>query len=141
MSEKSIKSPVNLELGARAEAKLEIKAEIPSASVGRFVDALTDLFRPFSEARGLKADLIRLQREEVAIKVARLAREQTEMSGEKLIAPPLKLLIPLFEQASQEELEDQFILEAWAKLLVSACSPKSISPRFIYLISEWCCSR
>jgi hypothetical protein len=110
MSDRSFKSPVKVELGARAEATLEIKADVPSASLGRFVDALTDLFRPFSEARGLKADLIRLQREEVAIEVARLAREQAEIRDQQLIAPPLKVLIPLFEQASQEDLEDKFML-------------------------------
>jgi hypothetical protein len=117
---KSSKSPLNLELGARAEAKFEVKAEVPPASVGRFVDALTDLFRPFSEARGLKADLIRLQREEVAIRIARLAREQADAREVKLVSPPLKVLIPLFERASQEELDGKFILEAWAKLVVSA---------------------
>jgi hypothetical protein len=136
MTNESIDPPLKVEIAARAEAKLEIRAEVPSDAMGRFVDAVTDLFRPWSEARGLKADLIRLQREEVAIKVARLVRERADIKNEKLIPPPLKVLIPLFEHASQEDVADDFIIEAWAKLLASACTPKSIPPRFISLISE-----
>jgi len=138
MSRKSDKgsSPVQIDIGARAEAKLEVKARVPSSSVGRFVDAVTDLFRPTSEARGLKADLIRLQREEVAIKIAHLARERSIVEGKVLIPPPLKILIPLFERASQEEGSDAFIIDLWANLLISACSADSIPPRFISLIGE-----
>ncbi len=136
MSDQKATSPISFDVGARAEAKLEIKAEVPASSTGRFVDAITDLFRPISEARGLKADLIRLQREEVAIKIAKLAREISDVRGETIVAPPLKILIPLFEKASQEDFDDEFMLDAWAKLLVSASSPNSISPRLISLIGE-----
>ena len=62
-----MKRPVNVDIGAKVEAKLNVKTEVPAKSVGRLVDALTDIIRPFSEARGLKADALRLQREEVAI--------------------------------------------------------------------------
>jgi len=37
-------SPFRVELAANA--KLEVKAEVPTQSVGGFVDALTDLIRP-----------------------------------------------------------------------------------------------
>ena len=53
-----------------AKATLEIKAEVPKESAGRMVDALTDLVRPWSEARGLRADMIRLHREDVALQIA-----------------------------------------------------------------------
>jgi hypothetical protein len=133
---KKSKSPISIDVGARAEASFQVQAKIPSNSMGRFVDALTDLFRPFSEARGLKADLIKLQREEVAIKIAHLARKKAEAKNKSLAPPPLKVLIPLFEKASQEDLDDNAILARWANLLISACSPGSIPPRFISLIGE-----
>jgi hypothetical protein len=99
MSERPDKPPVQIDLGARAEAKLEVKAEVPSASVGRFVDAVTDMFRPFSEARGLRADQIRMQRAEVAIEIARLARQAA--TGQDLELRPVanKVLVPLIEKA------------------------------------------
>jgi hypothetical protein len=40
---KNKKSPINVDLAARAEAKLDIRAEVPSTSVGRLVDAFTDI--------------------------------------------------------------------------------------------------
>jgi hypothetical protein len=57
MARKRFESPVNIDV--KAGARIDVKAEVPSTSVGRFVDAITDLFRPFSEARGLRADQIR----------------------------------------------------------------------------------
>jgi hypothetical protein len=65
------KKQLSVDLAARAEAKLEVKTEVPAASAERLVDALTDIIRPFTERRGFKADLLRLQREEVAIQIAR----------------------------------------------------------------------
>jgi hypothetical protein len=43
---KNKKSPINVDLAARAEAKLDIRAEVPSTSVGRLVDAFTDIIVP-----------------------------------------------------------------------------------------------
>jgi hypothetical protein len=81
MNDKTNPFPVQVDIGAKAEAKFEVKAEVPPVSVGRFVDAITDIFRPFSEARGLRADQIRLQRAEVAIEIARLARQAIVEEG------------------------------------------------------------
>jgi hypothetical protein len=78
---KSKTPQINIDLAARAEAKFDVRAEVPATSVGRLLDALTDLIRPFSEGRGLKADLIRVQREEVAIEIARLARERMRLKN------------------------------------------------------------
>lgn len=75
------KLPVTVDIAARAEAKLEVKAEVPAESTGRLLDALTDIIRPFSESRGLRADTLRLQREEVAIQIAQLA--QNELPSKK----------------------------------------------------------
>jgi hypothetical protein len=72
MDERRGKPPVSVEVGLKAG--LEVKAEIPEKSVGRLVDSLTDLIRPFTEARGLRADQIRLQREDILIEIAKKAR-------------------------------------------------------------------
>jgi hypothetical protein len=53
---------------------MEIKANIPSQAVGRLLDALTDAIRPFTEERGLRADQMRLQREDVLLEIAKKAR-------------------------------------------------------------------
>jgi|SRR6516164_5975791 len=81
---KNKKSSINVDLAARAKARLDIRAEVPTTSVGRLVDALTDIIRPFSEHRGLKADLICVQREEVAIEIARLPRQRIAAERQKI---------------------------------------------------------
>ena len=50
--------PIKVEIGAKAT--VDLKAEVPKESMGRLVDALTDAIRPWTEARGLRADQIRL---------------------------------------------------------------------------------
>ncbi|MCO6187206.1 hypothetical protein [Rhizobium sp. L1K21] len=116
--EKSL--PINVDLGA--SAKLEIKGEIPSSSMGRLFDALTDAIRPFTEARGLRADQIRLQREDVLIEIARRARLRLEEEGEVAQAIPLKTMVPLLEKASLEDPTDEEMIQRWADLLAAEAS-------------------
>lgn len=129
-------SSINVDLGARVEAKLEVRAEIPPSSAGRLVDAITDFFRPYSEKQGLRADQIRLQREEVAIEIAKLARRKAQIESTELIHPPLKVLIPLLEKGSQESIEDEFMINIWSNLLLSASSEDSVPPRFVSIVAE-----
>ncbi|MEN3794097.1 hypothetical protein [Fulvimarina sp. MAC3] len=103
-------------LGARAE----LKAEVPPSSMGRLVDALTDAIRPFTEQRGLNADRVRLQREEVLIEIAKKARQRLEIEGRKIDPIPLRVLHPLLEKASLTENEDEIFIETWANILYSA---------------------
>jgi hypothetical protein len=126
--------PVKVEVGAKAT--LEIKAEIPTASAGRLVDALTDIIRPWSETRGLKADLIRLQREDVALEIARRAARRIELENADPHPIPLKVLIPLLEKGSQEEANDDFMIDMWANLLAAATFDSAVSPRFVGIIGE-----
>lgn len=133
---KAPRSPVNVDVDIKAGARLDVKAEVPSTSVGRFVDALTDLFRPFSEAQGLRADQIRLQRADVAIEIAKRAR--ATMAVEKMEASPVpnKILIPLIEKGSNENLDDEFMIERWGNLLASASSSDEVEPRFVGILGE-----
>jgi hypothetical protein len=126
--------PVKVEVGAKAT--LDIKSEVPAASAGRFVDALTDIIRPWTEKRGLKADLIRLQREDVAYEIARRAARRIESENPSTRPIPLKILIPLLEKGSQEQAEDDFMIDMWANLLAASATDASVSPRFVGIIGE-----
>lgn len=117
MGEDHEKPSVNVDVGLSAKA--EIKGEIPASSMGRFVDALTDAIRPFTESRGLRADQIRLQREDVLIKIALKARRRLELSGIEPRDIPNKTLVPLLEKASLEDPLDEDMLDRWAALLAA----------------------
>lgn len=136
MSSSKEKSPIKAELSARAEAKLEVTATVPESSVGRVVDAVTDVFRPFSESRGLKADQIRLQREDVAIEIAKKTRARLAIENAEIRQVPNKVLIPLIEAASNEEISDGYMLDLWANLLASASTCASVEPRFVGILRE-----
>ena len=126
--------PVKIEVGAKAS--LEIKGEIPTESLGGLVNALTDAIRPWTEARGLKADQIRLQREDVALEIVQKARRR--MILEHIEAKPLssKLLIPFLEKASLED-KDEGLRDAWTSLLVSATrTEKARHLTFIDILSR-----
>lgn len=129
-------SPVKVELGAKAEAKLNVDVTVPEESTGRTLDALTDIIRPWTEARGLKADLIRLQREEVVLEVARIAAERLAIENASVHAVPLKVLVPLLENASNEAADDDYMIDRWADLLSSAAKQIGVEPRFVQIMSE-----
>jgi hypothetical protein len=128
----------NFDIGFSARATLEAKisTEIPSDSSGRLLDTITDMFRPFAERRGLKADLIRLQREEVLIEIAEKAYRRLEIEKADPSPIPNKFLIPFLEKASLED-DDSFLIDRWADLLVSSSmEPASAHPRFVQILSE-----
>lgn len=115
---------------------MDIKAEIPKESTGRLVDAITDIIRPFAEKRGLKADQIRLQREEVLFEIARRAKIRAELEGVRIQPVPNKVLVPILEKASNEELDSTF-LDWWANLLLAAGESGARNrPYFAELISR-----
>jgi hypothetical protein len=103
---------------------VDIKAELPKESTGRLVDALTDIIRPFSETRGLRADQIRLQREEVLIEIAKKARARLEIDGVEVRPIGRKFLVQFLERASSEE-DGTVLLDWWAALLSSASKEKN----------------
>jgi hypothetical protein len=111
------KKPVSVDIGVKAS--LNVKAEIPKESVGRFTDALVDIMRPFSKARGLRADQIRLQRAEIAYEIAKIAKQTAELEKLDLVPPPMKFTVPFLEHASLED-QDTDLHSRWAALLLSA---------------------
>lgn len=130
-------SSFNIDIGASAKANLDIKGEIPSTSLGRAVDAFVDVFRPFTEKQGLKGDMLRLQREEVVLQIARIARERAEIENINLNPVPNKILVPLLEKASLEAETDNEMHKRWAALLLSASEqPRSNQTVFIDILSR-----
>jgi Abortive infection alpha len=111
------KFPAKFELSAKAT--LDLKAEVPRESVGKLVDALADAIRPWTEKRGLRADQIRLQREDILLEITQKARNRLAL--ERIEPRPIssKLLIPFLEKASLED-KDVQLRGAWTSLLVSA---------------------
>jgi hypothetical protein len=131
-------SKVDLDVGLSARATLDarVSTEIPAQSTGRLVDAITDWFRPFTEHRGLRADLIRLQREDVLIEIAKKAYRRLEIENAIPSPVPTKFLIPFLEKASLED-TDGFLIDRWADLLASSSmDPESAHPRFVQILSE-----
>jgi hypothetical protein len=131
-----MKPSARVDISAKAEAKLSVKGEIPQKSMGRLVDSITDIFRPFSEARGLRADHIRLQREEVAIEIARRARERLAIEQSEIHPVESKILIPLIEKASLEDIGNDEMIDRWSALLASASKSSDVEPRYVQILSE-----
>jgi hypothetical protein len=130
------KVAVDIGLGAKASLEVKVSTEIPAQSTGRLLDTLTDIFRPFSERRGLKVDQIRLQREEVLIEIARKAHHRSKIENQPINPLPNKFLVPFLEKASLEEL-DSNLVDRWADLLVStSLDPAGAHPRFVHVLSE-----
>lgn len=130
------KAVVDIGLSARASLEAKVSTEIPAQSSGRLVDALTDIIRPFSERRGLKADQTRLQREDVLIEIAGKARHRMEIEHQIIQPLPNKFLVPFLEKASLEE-PGSILIDRWTDLLVSgALDPSSAHPRFVQILSE-----
>jgi len=113
-----------------------VNITVPPKSTGRLVDALTDIIRPFSEARGLRADQIRLQREDVAVEIAKKARERLAAEKTKIKHVSNKILVPLIEAGSNEEIDDDYMIDLWANLLASAAKHDKVEPRFIGILRE-----
>lgn len=127
-------APVRVDIGLKASA--ELKAEVPSKSMGRLVDALTDAIRPFTETRGLRADQIRLQREDVLIQIAEKARNRATIEGSQLLPVPPKMLVPFLEKASLE-IDDEELKERWASLLLAASTAyESLLLSFVDILSR-----
>jgi hypothetical protein len=114
----SFKKSVSIDVGVSAKAN--VSTEIPSESSGRLLDALTDIIRPFSERRGLIADQIRLQREDVAIEIARRASMKLQIQGQAIKPVPTKFLVNLIESSSLEDQANDDVLELWSNLLANA---------------------
>lgn len=70
------------------------------------------------------------------MEIARRAARRIELENPDPRPVPLKVLIPLLEKGSQEEADDDFMIDMWANLLASAASDISVSPRFVGIIGE-----
>lgn len=94
---------MDIESALGISAKIEVKTEIPTASSGRLVDALTDIIRPVSESLGLLGDKIQLSRQKTLTQIVYLARERIELLNKPTNEVPNKFFLPLLEKASLED--------------------------------------
>jgi hypothetical protein len=128
--------PVKFDVGLKAEAKIDIKTEIPKTVMGRGVNALLDILSPISETAGLVGDRIRLQRLNVALRIAEIARELTDNHTGPLTQIPTKIIVPMIEKCSLEDEESEYI-NWWANLIAGAAKDKSNqNPVFIDFMSK-----
>jgi hypothetical protein len=134
--EGAAKPSVSIDVSFGAKANFEVKAEIPKEQKGALVAALTDVIRPFTEKRGLKADQIRLQREDVLLEIAKKARAWADIEHLKIQPVPMKLLVPLLEKASLED-QNEDMRDIWASLLLSAsCDYQARHLSFVDILSR-----
>ncbi len=137
--------------GGKPKVNAVIEAKIPQKSSGKFVEAtarlvnaganaveaITDIVRPLTEWAGLRGDRLRLQREEVALEIARRAGDRIKVQNAPRIPIPTKTVVRLLESGSLEEPTDNTMIEMWANLLASAAhDPSAATPRFISILED-----
>jgi hypothetical protein len=113
-----------------------VSITVPEAVTGRLIDTVTDWFAPFTEAKRLRGDQIRLQREDVLIKIARKAKSRELIEKFDPEKVELKFIVPFLEQASLENI-DSDLVDWWASLLNSARKNLNFSqPIFVDFMSK-----
>jgi hypothetical protein len=108
--------------GASVKVDVDIRTEVPPASSGRTLDALTDLIRPISESLGFLGDKIQLGRQKTLLEIAKLAKERIDASGKPTHPIPTKFFLPLLEKASLEDVTDDTLINMWANLMATAAT-------------------
>lgn len=119
------KFPVNIDLGASAKLSVDIKGTIPEKSLGGLLDCIVDIIRPFSEARALRADHLRLQREDVFYEITQRAKNRLQLENKPIRPIPIKTIVPLLEKASLEDPNSELI-DWWAHLLASSSQDQGL---------------
>jgi len=120
-----------------SDGPLKVDVTVGKRATEKLIDAAVDAFSPATETLGLLGDAVRLARIEVAVAISRRAKAIADEQGLTLTAPPLKFLVPFYEKASTEDLEDDTLVEMWARLLASAGSDYDARYlRYTSLLSE-----
>jgi hypothetical protein len=113
-----------------------VNINVPSQPVGRLIDVVAGVLSPFAEKGRLRADQIRLQREDVLIEIAKKAKERLAVETTPIKPIPNKILVPLLEAASNEDIDDTYMVDMWARLLASATKESKTEPRYIGILKE-----
>jgi len=116
---------------------LQVSAEIPKATAGRTVDALTDLIRPVSEAFGLLGDKIALRRQATLLEIAKRTKERLALTRQPVKPIPPKFLVPLLEKASLEDVTNEKLISMWSNLLATAATEEvELLGQYTTILSE-----
>ncbi|WP_417483029.1 Abi-alpha family protein [Maricaulis sp.] len=114
----------------------KVDVTVGERSVDKLIDAVVDTFSPATEVLGALGDAVRLGRVEMAARITVRAKQIADANGLRLLAPPLKFLVPYYERASLEE-DDTELTELWAQLLVSSGSdPRNARPIYVDILSK-----
>jgi hypothetical protein len=130
-----IEASAKLSLSRKKNVTEVIPPDVTRAKAGAWLD----LVSPLTEWAGLKGDqlrhkrdILRLQREDVLLRIAQKAKQEIEREGKPIEAVPNKFLIPFLEQASLED-PDSGLVDLWASLLASAST--NFKPYHIHFVS------
>lgn len=121
---------VKVDVGLGAKLNIDVKTEVPAEVSGKALSTFTDLVKFWFSPSELKPELLRLQKEEVALKVALLMQERLAVESSTEGAPT-KVLVPLFETASLEDPEDDYFIEKWAELGASCVKAPKAQHRYL----------
>ncbi len=132
-----VKAVIEAKIPQKSSAKLvEATARFVNAGANA-VEAITDIVRPLTEWAGLKGDRLRLQREEVALEIAKRANDRIKAQKAPRTPIPTKTVVRLLESGSLEEPTDDTMIEMWANLLASAAhDPDAAAPRFVSILED-----
>jgi hypothetical protein len=132
-----VKAVIEAKIPQKSSAKLvEAGARLVNAGANA-VEAITDIVRPLTEWAGLKGDRLRLQREEVALEIAKRASDRIKAQKAPRTPIPTKTVVRLLESGSLEEPTDDTMIDMWANLLASATHDQNAAaPRFISILED-----
>jgi len=101
------------------KVNISLKAEISQETTDRVVNFAQRLIGPLAEVGDLFSDKIRYFRFKSAIKTLEKAESIVREREISVKEVPLKFLVPFLEKSSLEE-ENSYLVDTWAKLLVTA---------------------
>lgn len=132
-----VKAVIEAKIPQKSSAKLvEAGARLVNAGANA-VEAITDIVRPLTEWAGLKGNRLRLQREEVALEIAKRASDRIKAQKAPRTPIPTKTVVRLLESGSLEEPTDDTMIDMWANLLASAAHDQNAAaPRFISILED-----
>lgn len=105
----------------------------PLTPINKVLDFISDIIKPpIKELSEILTDQVRLWRFKNQVRLLEKAQSYVKVRGFKPTKLPLKILVPLLENASLEE--DEELHDMWAKLLVNAVDPASGSTNHIIFV-------
>ncbi|VAV96817.1 hypothetical protein MNBD_ALPHA05-594, partial [hydrothermal vent metagenome] len=117
-------------------ANLNVNIKVGENTTQQLVEILENILAPGAEVLGAISDHIRIYRTNTVIKAFKKTAKLAEDANVKLVAPPVKFLVPYIEACSLENDDDE-LGDLWAELLFSAATDFDDYHRsFVGVLSE-----